>query len=1095
MPIQNWLSKLFAQTSRRSPRRRPRARPVVEFLEDRTVPSTFNEVEPNDTAALANVVPIATGDILTTAPNDWLTINGSIATGTDNDYFQFTLAARSGVFFDIDAQEIGLSSLDSIVTLYSSNGTTVVASNDDGYDFEGFATPINTGSGPLLRDSSLYADLAAGTYFVAVTSFQSSSSGAYQLRLLADTNYSSTVPVLNSRPGAPNAYFLDFDGHAASDAWGTYTAAAFDLNGTAGEFTPAERLSIRNTWRIISEDYSPFNLNVTTVAPLFFSDGVAFRQVLTNSDAPIVGVPSGTLGVAFLNSFAGGGPSNNVSFTFAANFGFVVGGTGISGQIMAASVERGNTSSHELGHALGLQHYATSNGSAGPADVIPNAIMATPDQGFNREIWGRGVSQAGTAQDDVAVISNGFNSIGLVPDDHGDTTATARILTATGGTYTASGVIRQTTDLDVFRFGAGGTNPTTIRVDVDDYVSNLNVAITLLDSGGNVIATADDPNSFDALISMPLNGIYFLVVTSSAQNAAQYSEIGQYTLTINTVLGNFGTPTTTDLNLTTSEDTDVSGTLPATDPDGNQLTYTIVTPPANGTITSFNPGTGQFTYRPNPDYFNTAGTPDTFTFRASNAANNSNVSTVRITVNPVDDPLRAVVPAGPLQAFEDTPFTLTGVSVVDVDGDQTSVVATLTVGQGTITVSATAPGGLTAGQITGNGTSVVQLTGTVAAINATLAANPQYRPVSEYSGLDTLILTADVPTDSSQFDVRTVTINVNEVNDPPTAGSDALPPVLVGTGPITIPIATLLTNDSPGPINEAGQTLTLVAVSAPVGGTVNIVGSNIVFTPQVGFTGAASFSYNIIDNGTTGGAPDPQTATGTVTFNILTVLPPPPPPGGGGGGGGGTPATPPGPVATGLAPRSFSFAVGPTGLVAHIVSASGVLTQFDAFGSRVLASGIRSSSVTFGPQGQVMLIVTDAGALFQVGGGGVFQMAAGGIRDAEVSFGSLGAVYAFTNEDGTLVQVDSTGSYTIATGVMNAAMTVGPFGPVYNYTTASGQLVRYDFTGGSSIVTTGARAAALPGGSFGDLSFIVLVDGTLVMGGAFGLVPLGRLPV
>ena len=127
----------------------------IEALEDRAVPAVIAEVEPTDTFGTAQAVPIATGDVTTTAPADWLTIVGSVGTGADNDYYAFTLTAAAGVFFDVDARDTGLSAtLDSVLTLFNSGGTAVSgAANDDGYDFEGFAVP-NASSGSATSDAA-----------------------------------------------------------------------------------------------------------------------------------------------------------------------------------------------------------------------------------------------------------------------------------------------------------------------------------------------------------------------------------------------------------------------------------------------------------------------------------------------------------------------------------------------------------------------------------------------------------------------------------------------------------------------------------------------------------------------------------------------------------------------------------------------------------------------------------------------------------------------------------------------------------------------------------------------------------------------------
>jgi CSLREA domain-containing protein len=118
---------------------------------------------------------------------------------------------------------------------------------------------------------------------------------------------------------------------------------------------------------------------------------------------------------------------------------------------------------------------------------------------------------------------------------------------------------------------------------------------------------------------------------------------------------------------------------------------------------------------------------------------------------------------------------------------------------------------------------------------------------------------------------RNVTITVTAVNDAPVATADTLSAVAEGTATVTINASTLLANDSAGPANESGQTLTITGVGSAVGGTVSLSGGLITFTPTVHFNGTASFSYTVQDNGTTNGASDPKSATGSVSFSITTV--------------------------------------------------------------------------------------------------------------------------------------------------------------------------------------------------------------------------------
>jgi hypothetical protein len=666
-----FLTRLVNGISRRRDMRHAaRRRLLISGLEERVVPSNFTETEPNNTQATANVVAIATGDILTTAPSDWLTIIGSVASSSDFDYFQFTLSSISGVFFDLDSRETGLSTtLNADIHLFNSS-TTEIANNNDGFDFEGFtAPPLSTGL--AFPDSSLYMELGAGTYAIRVQSVGAVTNAPYHLRLLADSIFASSVPVFQSVPGAADTLYLDFDGHSASDAWGTYSAAAYDLNSAPAQFSPGERLAIFNAWRVTSEDFSSFNINVTTATPGTIANGVGQRHVITNSDSnAIPGQPSGILGVAFVGAYGGFQDNDNVSFTFAGNFP-VYGGVNPltspannSSRIMAIPLEIGNTTSHEFGHSLGLRHYRTSQ-NPNPGDIIPNAIMATPDEGLNREIWATGVIEGGgSTQDDMAVISGAGNTFGYRPDDHGGTTATATQLTTSTNTYNATGRIEQITDADFFKFVASGT--TTITVDVFDYVNNLDTILRLRDSNGSEIGINNPAGSFDSTITQTLsNGTYYVDVrgTGLAGIAGQYSLRIDTTVLQAPVLSGIESaalayqenqilPVTSTLVVTDSDSTDLSGATVAI--TGNfvaaedQLLFTNqngITGNFSGGILTLTGTSSVANYQTalrSVQYQNTSDAPSTatrtVTFQVTDTTSmTSNTQARNITVTPVND--------------------------------------------------------------------------------------------------------------------------------------------------------------------------------------------------------------------------------------------------------------------------------------------------------------------------------------------------------------------------------------------------------------------------------------------------------------------------
>ncbi|NRB29797.1 MAG: DUF4347 domain-containing protein, partial [Rhizobiaceae bacterium] len=140
---------------------------------------------------------------------------------------------------------------------------------------------------------------------------------------------------------------------------------------------------------------------------------------------------------------------------------------------------------------------------------------------------------------------------------------------------------------------------------------------------------------------------------------------------------------------------------------------------------------------------NTDQSPNTFTF----------------SVTPVDDPVSHVVP-GAQTATEDTPLAISGVSVVDVDGDALTTVISIPAASGTLSVATGTGAGLS-----GNGSDSVTLTGTAAQINAALAGLT-YTPTADYntaaSGPFNLTITSD---DGGLPVFNTVSIAVDAVAD------------------------------------------------------------------------------------------------------------------------------------------------------------------------------------------------------------------------------------------------------------------------------------------------------------------------------------------
>jgi cysteine-rich repeat protein len=114
-----------------------------------------------------------------------------------------------------------------------------------------------------------------------------------------------------------------------------------------------------------------------------------------------------------------------------------------------------------------------------------------------------------------------------------------------------------------------------------------------------------------------------------------------------------------------------------------------------------------------------------------------------------------------------------------------------------------------------------------------------------------------VVSDGATTAVGHVVVVVESVNDAPVAEADAVS-TLEDTA-VVLAVGDLLGNDR----DVDGDALTLVAVTAPTGGTVALDGAVVTFTPEPDFTGAAGFSYTVSDGS--------AQATGTVAVAVGTV--------------------------------------------------------------------------------------------------------------------------------------------------------------------------------------------------------------------------------
>ena len=346
----------------------------------------------------------------------------------------------------------------------------------------------------------------------------------------------------------------------------------------------------------------------------------------------------------------------------------------------------------------------------------------------------------------------------------------------------------------------GGSNPTTVTAKekafakIIAYAEDGNKAAPTLQDYRDVGVTAATEDNLDQLNA---------VVESLERIDVDTTE------ELNALVTQLGVPVAVDGSATTDEDTVKAITLNATDADGDTLSYSVVTNPSHGTI-SISGNTA--TYTPTANYNGS----DSFTFKANDGTTDSNTATVSINVNAVND--APVATNGNATTNEDTVKAIT-LNATDADGDTLSYSVVTNPSHGTISIS-------------GN--------------------TATYTPTANYNGSDSFTFKAnDGTTDSN---TATVSINVNAVNDAPTANA--------GLDASVIEANTIVLEGSGADV-DTGDTLSYSWLP-----TANLSDASIAqptFTaPAVSTNGDLVYTLTVSDSA---GA----TATDTVTISVLNL--------------------------------------------------------------------------------------------------------------------------------------------------------------------------------------------------------------------------------
>lgn len=243
--------------------------------------------------------------------------------------------------------------------------------------------------------------------------------------------------------------------------------------------------------------------------------------------------------------------------------------------------------------------------------------------------------------------------------------------------------------------------------------------------------------------------------------------------------------------VSTKEDKALEIELKGTDPDRDNLIYTLMSEPENGTLTGNAPNV---VYQPNEDYFG----EDSFTFKVNDSVLDSTNATISINVEAVND-----APVGneeTIFAIEDqiTNFT---VSATDIEGDNISY-----------TLISQPKNGVLTGEL----------------------PNLSYTPIANYFGEDSFTFKAsDGDLDS---DIITTYLDVKAVNDIPVGDKQSLE-VLEDES-----ISFKLTGS-----DIDSQDLIYKIIQNPPNGMISGQPPFLAYTPNGDFNGDDSFTFEVQD--------------------------------------------------------------------------------------------------------------------------------------------------------------------------------------------------------------------------------------------------------
>jgi hypothetical protein len=310
-------------------------------------------------------------------------------------------------------------------------------------------------------------------------------------------------------------------------------------------------------------------------------------------------------------------------------------------------------------------------------------------------------------------------------------------------------------------------------------------------------------------------GDYMVTLTVTDDDGAQ-SNTGELDIFVRNTA-----PVAVPQALILDEDQELIVTLTGTDINGDDLSFSIITGPQNGTLSDIDPATHNVTYTPTPDY----NGQDSFVFHVDDGNLGTSEATINLDILPVNDVPVAVPQALTLDEDQELIITLTG---TDVDGDNLSFSI-----------------------ITG------PQNGTLSDIDHD-THNITYNPDPDYNGPDSFVFRVD--DGNLGRSEAAISLDILPVNDAPEAGNMAVDmdedqPTLIylnGTD-----------------IETARHELVYTLVSNPLNGGLSFGQTGTwTYTPDDNFFGTDHFTYTVTDTGDPAGVQGNAITTGEIVVDI-----------------------------------------------------------------------------------------------------------------------------------------------------------------------------------------------------------------------------------